>query len=405
MIRNVLEFDENAIPLPAIEGVRDDAIDVGGRRVVGVADPTSPQDAATKKYVDELVVKVERVGKSAQQKVSPAIVYSDGGPGPEGPAGPPGADGVQGIQGIQGSAGADGVDGLDGPPGADGVQGIQGIQGPAGADGLDGAAGPNTVTTTTTTNLTGIIYGNGSVVNAGQLSGDVTTSGSSLATTIPNNTVTYAKMQDVSATNKILGRSTAGAGDVEEIACTAAGRALIDDVDAAAQRTTLGLGTAAVATATVLMPTGAILDYGASSIPTGWLACDGAAVSRTTYADLFTAIGTTWGVGDGSTTFNVPDLRGRAAIGSGTGTGLSARTLAATGGTETHQLTTAEMPSHTHPPVTTSFFCRTSGGALQVDTVGGANSYTHQSATGSTGGDGSHNNMQPFRVVTKIIKV
>ncbi len=63
--------------------------------------------------------------------------------------------------------------------------------------------------------------------------------------TIPNDTVTYAKMQNVSATDKILGRSTAGAGDVEEIACTAAGRALIDDANAAAQRTTLGLGTLA----------------------------------------------------------------------------------------------------------------------------------------------------------------
>ena len=71
--------------------------------------------------------------------------------------------------------------------------------------------------------------------------GDVTGTGSgSLALTIANDAVTYAKMQNVSATDKILGRSTSGAGDVEEIACTAAGRALIDDADAATQRTTLG---------------------------------------------------------------------------------------------------------------------------------------------------------------------
>ena len=61
---------------------------------------------------------------------------------------------------------------------------------------------------------------------------------------IDNDAVTYAKLQNVSATDKVLGRSTSGAGDVEEIACTAAGRALIDDADAAAQRTTLALGTA-----------------------------------------------------------------------------------------------------------------------------------------------------------------
>lgn len=59
---------------------------------------------------------------------------------------------------------------------------------------------------------------------------------------IANKAVTYAKIQDVSATNKLLGRSTAGAGVVEEIACTAAGRALLDDADASAQRDTLGLG-------------------------------------------------------------------------------------------------------------------------------------------------------------------
>ena len=79
------------------------------------------------------------------------------------------------------------------------------------------------------------------------LTGDVTGSGTgSFATTIANDAVTYAKMQNVSATDKLLGRSTAGAGDVEEITCTAAGRALLDDAAASNQRTTLGLGTSAV---------------------------------------------------------------------------------------------------------------------------------------------------------------
>jgi len=74
------------------------------------------------------------------------------------------------------------------------------------------------------------------------LTGDVTGAGtSSFAATIANDAVTYAKMQNVSATDKLLGRSTALAGDVEEIACTAAGRAILDDADATAQRVTLGL--------------------------------------------------------------------------------------------------------------------------------------------------------------------
>lgn len=73
------------------------------------------------------------------------------------------------------------------------------------------------------------------------LTGDVTASAGSGSLTIASDAVTYAKMQNVSATDRLLGRSTAGAGDVEEIPCTAAGRALLDDADAAAQRTTLGL--------------------------------------------------------------------------------------------------------------------------------------------------------------------
>ena len=64
-------------------------------------------------------------------------------------------------------------------------------------------------------------------------------------------------------------------------------------------------------TPALIMPTGVVLPYAGNTSPSGWLACNGAAVSRTTYADLFAAISTTFGVGDGSTTFNLPDLRGR----------------------------------------------------------------------------------------------
>lgn len=80
--------------------------------------------------------------------------------------------------------------------------------------------------------------------------GDITVSAGGGTWTIDNGVVTYAKMQDVSASDKILGRSSAGAGDVEEIDCTAAGRALLDDANAAAQRTTLGLGTLATQSGT-----------------------------------------------------------------------------------------------------------------------------------------------------------
>lgn len=68
------------------------------------------------------------------------------------------------------------------------------------------------------------------------------------------------------------------------------------------------------------VPTGTILANASATLPFGYLLCDGSAVSRTTYAQLFTALSTTWGAGDGSTTFNVPDLRSRVLIGAGTGT-------------------------------------------------------------------------------------
>lgn len=70
--------------------------------------------------------------------------------------------------------------------------------------------------------------------------------------------------------------------------------------------------------AAALCPVGAMMPYAGSSAPSGWLLCDGQAVSRTTYSALFTAISTTWGVGDGSTTFNVPDFREASPYGVGT---------------------------------------------------------------------------------------
>lgn len=85
----------------------------------------------------------------------------------------------------------------------------------------------------------------GSGIQRAALTGDVTAVAGSAATLIADDAVTYAKIQDVTATDRLLGRSTAGAGVIEEIVCTAAGRALLDDAAASNQRTTLGLGTAA----------------------------------------------------------------------------------------------------------------------------------------------------------------
>jgi microcystin-dependent protein len=88
-------------------------------------------------------------------------------------------------------------------------------------------------------------------------------------------------------------------------------------------------------------PVGMLAPFAGSAAPTGWLLCQGQAVSRTTYSTLFGVIGTTYGTGDGSTTFNLPDLLGRVPIGSGTGSGLTLRNLGTKYGAET-------LPAHVH---------------------------------------------------------
>lgn len=136
-------------------------------------------------------------------------------------------------------------------------------------------------------------------------------------------------------------------------------------------------------------PTGAITPFAGSTIPAGWLLCDGSSVSRTQYPDLFTAIGTTWGSASGST-FNVPDLRGRTLIGAGTGTGLTSRVLAGTGGEENHVLITAETPMHACASEAAGFGLSASG--FFTDRV----MVTNVAA--------GHNNMQPWAAVNYMIR-
>lgn len=113
----------------------------------------------------------------------------------------------------------------------------------------------------------------------------------------------------------------------------------VDGINAEARINELATGLSSVST----VQTGTIHAYGGSSAPSGYLPCDGSAVSRSTYAALFAVLGTTYGAGNGSTTFNLPDTRGRFILGvaaSGTGS-----TLGATGGSIDHVHT---GPSHTH---------------------------------------------------------
>lgn len=130
-----------------------------------------------------------------------------------------------------------------------------------------------------------------------------------------------------------------------------------------------------------IVPVGTIIMHGASTAPIGLLDCDGAAVSRTTYADLFAVIGTTWGIGDGATTFNLPDLRGEFVRGWDDGRGIdTGRAFASSQGFATE--------SHTHNVTSVN----TRAGAAQVDP--GGNFYASSGDTGEFGAQSMTTNSQ-----------
>ncbi len=163
------------------------------------------------------------------------------------------------------------------------------------------------------------------------------------------------------------------------------------------------------------LPIGAMLPYGNTTPPENWLICDGSEVSRTTYAELFNVIGTSYGSGDGSTTFNLPDKRGRVSVGRNS-SDTSFDVLGEKGGAKTVTLTVEQMPKHTHN-ILDEFGqglvgMRDGNGAGDGWDVYVGNSSTNwkyrrvSSINGlsETGGSEAHNNVQPYEVDNWIIK-
>lgn len=159
------------------------------------------------------------------------------------------------------------------------------------------------------------------------------------------------------------------------------------------------------------MPVGALTQYAglSTTTPGGWLRCEGQAVSRTDFALLFARLGTTYGGGNGTTTFNLPDLRNRVPLGQGS------RGLGATGGAERVTLSAAEMPAHDHSGVGGHTHNMT-GAATDVTVQSGTGVLVGGFTDGPTGSGGahshamngsssSHENMQPFVVLYYIIRV
>lgn len=177
----------------------------------------------------------------------------------------------------------------------------------------------------------------------------------------------------------------------------------------------------AVVAATV--PAGVISPYAGASAPANWLLCDGTAVSRSTYSVLFAVTGTQFGVGDGSTTFNLPDLRGRVPVAIDTGQS-EFNVRGETGGAKTHTLTSAELPVHAHttPDHTHDFngivcVSEASGHGLttsspsfvnrpivNASSVGGLVVSGGGGTSGNIGSGSAHNNLQPYIALQFIIK-
>ena len=190
------------------------------------------------------------------------------------------------------------------------------------------------------------------------------------------------------------------------------------------------MGISSATGAVGFMPIGVGVPFAGSTSPAGWLLCFGQTVSRTTYAGLFATIGTTWGSGDGSTTFGLPDLRGRAVAGkddmggsaanrlTAAGSGITGTTLGTSGGTETHTLITSQMPSHTHTQDAHGHNIQRSNSAATSVGADASALYRPQQSTGAsyvdtqsttatnqnTGGGGAHQNTQPTIILNYIIK-
>lgn len=151
------------------------------------------------------------------------------------------------------------------------------------------------------------------------------------------------------------------------------------------------------------LPVGCIVPFGSDTVPENWLLCNGQAVSRTDYALLFSIIGTTYGVGDGSTTFNLPNLKGRVAVGKDS-TQTEFDNLGETGGEKTHTMTEQELVPHNHAINGTAYAL--SGPGSQEFGSGGSGSLDLKTvlSIGNKGGGQPFNVLQPYQVTNYIIK-
>lgn len=157
-----------------------------------------------------------------------------------------------------------------------------------------------------------------------------------------------------------------------------------------------------------ITPTGTITYSATLNMGSRWLLADGRDVSRTDYANLFTEIGTRYGTGDGTTTFTLPDIRGRSPMGAGQGTGLSHRDISTVSfGEEGHAQTEAELAAHRHAYNTSDgqlILVQQAPGHVNDITRGGSLDYAHADPMELTGSSAPFNVVHPVTILYAFIK-
>ena len=169
--------------------------------------------------------------------------------------------------------------------------------------------------------------------------------------------------------------------------------------------TLIGVGGSGSSATNDSLPISMIMPSASQGSITDWLLCDGSAVSRTEYSELYNAIGTTYGSGDGSTTFNLPNIAGKMIIGYDSDD-ADFDSLGTTGGSKTHTQTINEMPSHSHPSPKGGNFVEDGGTGTNINTPQGVDFATRTTTTntGTTGGGQPMDIMNPYIVLNYYIK-
>lgn len=404
------EQNLGAIPLDA-----DDKFNAGSRAIKNVEDPVDGQEVATKAYVDALT-------SFSTSPTSVPRVYTS-------------------TIGAMTTSGSDKTLALSPQPlSTQNEMFIVTVGGVVQQPNTDFSVTSDGTTTTLTitngnsedsaTEVMALAFGNTKSVFAFPVTGEAAAADETPVTIKANASQTADLLNITDSSNTTLAKVAAD-GDLTCVDVTASGNASVTGTLSATTTTTSSLtvngatqvngdltvtGTATITGGITSLPIGAVVPYAGNTAPTGFELCDGTEVSRSTFSALFGIIGTDFGAGDGSTTFNLPNLENRVPVGVTPSKGLGT-----TGGSETHALTQSEMPRHEHQLTGTRTFvddidvtmALEQGSASDVvaditfttASVGLTTTHTGGTGNGNSDQDGvAHNIMQPYIALRYIIK-